>query len=177
MSIFFNHYPKVLYTLDGKTKKITNLTSRFKVVDTVLENLKIFYAYTVLDGETPEIVSYKFYSTMEYHWIILMFNKYLDPYFDWPMNDHVFNKYIDAKYGGEDVAKQSVHEYRHILQDTPYRYNVVDLNTYLDLDDFEREIVYTWDHEFDLNEQRRFIKIPDSIYIGQIMEEKGNLYS
>lgn len=177
MSHFFKDYPKIQYTLDGKVDTITNLTSRFKVIDSVLQNLKIYYPYTVKDGESPEMVAYRFYDNMDHHWIIMMFNQYLDPYFDWPMTDDVFNKYIDTKYGGEDVAKQQIHEYRHILQDEPYRYNIIDEKTYLDLDDYEREFIYSWDYEFSRNEQRRFIQIPDSIYIGQILEEKENMYT
>lgn len=176
MSTFFKDYPKVDYTLGGKTKSATNITARFKVIDSVLQNLKIFYDYTVKDGESPEIVAYKFYGSMEHHWIVMMFNLYLDPYFDWHMDDDIFNKYIDSKYGSEAAAKQQIHEYRHVLQDNPYRYNVIDYATYLDLDDFEREIIYSWDYEFAKNEQRRFIKIPDSIYIGQILDEKENMY-
>ncbi len=174
--IFFKDYPKVSYTLNKKVDIVTNITSRFKPVDLVLENLKIFYDYTVRDGETPEIVSNKFYDSMEYHWVVMMFNRYLDPYFDWPMADDIFNKYIDEKYGSEAIAKQTIHEYRHILQENPLRFNIIDYNTYLQLDDFERDFIYKWDYEFDRNEKKRQIKIPDSIYISQIAREKENLY-
>lgn len=177
MSIFFKDYPKVQYTLNDRTDSITNLTSRFKVLDSVLQNVKLFYPYTVKENESPEMVSYRFYDTMEYHWIIMMFNQYIDPYFDWPMNDFVFNKYIDVKYGGEAIAKQQIHEYRHILQIEPYRYNIIDEKTYLDLDDYEREFIYVWDHEYEKNENRRFIQIPDSVYIGQILDEKARIYT
>lgn len=176
MSTFFKDYPKVLYTLNGKVSNATNITSRFKVQDSILSNLKLFYDYTIRDGETAEIVAHKFYDSMELHWVVTMFNLYLDPYFDWPMTNDIFNKFIDQKYGSEQIAKQQIHEYRHILQTTPLRYNIVDQATYLDLDDFEREIIYSWDYEFEKNENKRFIKIPDSVYMGQIIREKENLY-
>lgn len=176
MSNFFKDYPKVLYTLEGKTSNVTNITSRFKVVDAVLQNIKLYYPYTVKEGETPEMVSYRFYDTMDLHWIIMMFNSYLDPYFDWPMDDDVFLKYINVKYGSEEIAKQQIKEYHHVIQSNPYRYNIIDEKTYHTLDDYERELIYSWDYEYKKNEQKRFLQIPDGIYIGQILAEKENLY-
>lgn len=57
--------------------------------------------YQILEGETPEIVSKKFYNSTQYHWIVLYLNNITDPRFDWPLSDYNLQKMIYENYDYE----------------------------------------------------------------------------
>lgn len=57
--------------------------------------------YQILEGETPEIVSKKFYNSTQYHWVVLYFNNITDPRFDWPLSDYDLQKMIYENYDYE----------------------------------------------------------------------------
>jgi hypothetical protein len=124
MAEYFNYFEKIPYFLDDEKKNldlITNLSLKFKFDDNFKENKVIFYNYVVGDGETPEIVSYKFYGTPEKHWIILSLNNIIHPQFDWPLPENNLKDYIDKKYKsftnteidqtGEQWAKTNIKDY------------------------------------------------------------------
>lgn len=186
MAVFFNDFPIIDYDINGKgdTVQATDIFRRFRPIQELMNNITIYYTYDVMDGERPDIVSYKFYKTVDYDWIILMFNKMRDRYFDWPMSYREFTDFIKKKYGSIQNAMQTVHEYRMILQPhqvlndgtvVQERSLIVDETTYYSLPAHERKIVYAYDYYNELNEKRRTIKIPNEIYLGQILQEKETI--
>lgn len=183
MPKFFENFPVIDYKLsgDGKTRVIPNILNRFQPIQEVLNKVSLFYPHTIRDGQTPEMISDIYYGTVEYDWIILEFNRIKDRYFDWPMSNDVFETYIENKYGSEQYAKQTVKYYYHdisrkeILPDgriIPEIKNIINQEIYATLDDQERSLEYIYDWEDRLNEDKRQIKIIDSIYISQILKEK-----
>ena len=74
--MYFSKFPNILYDIkgDGNVKLVTNLLKRVKVRENVINNLVLFDKYDVESGETPEIVSYKVYGTVDFYWVILMIN-------------------------------------------------------------------------------------------------------
>ena len=178
---YFSNFPIITY---DKNLSI-DITSRYKALDSVLQKVQVFYDYIVKDGETPHTISHKFYDKYDHHDLIMLFNKLHDPYFEWPLTYDQFGKYIEKKYGSEQYAKQTVKHYYHIISDgrivdnqrTPIIKNIISYETYITLDDFERDLIYIYDYENDLNEKRRQIKIIDSIYIPQILREKDKIFS
>ena len=105
MSKFFNYYPKIYYTLSNNSTSldtITNITSRFAFQESLKKNSSVFYQYIIQDGDKPEILAHKYYGNSEYHWVILLFNNLIDPYFDWPLDSTSFNDWVNAKYSGVD---------------------------------------------------------------------------
>ena len=58
----------------------------------------------VKDGETPEIISYKYYGAAKYHWVILLMNQIRDPQWDWPLDSKSFNEFVSNKYGSLSSA-------------------------------------------------------------------------
>src|SRR5690606_36788330 len=89
--------------------------------------------------------------------------------------------FIKKKYGSIEIAMQTVHHYKRIIQkkqmlydgtSVPERTLIVDQTTYFQLPANERKLVYAYDYYYLENENRRTIKIPNEIYIGQILAEK-----
>lgn len=50
--------------------------------------------YTIKNGETPEIISYNYYGTTDYWWIILLYNNIFDPFYEWPLSETDLEQYV-----------------------------------------------------------------------------------
>ena len=101
MAKYFRHFPKTFYTLNDDSPgldSVTNILARFSIEPSLLENTNVFYPYDVQDTDTPEIIASKIYGSPEKHWVVLSFNKIVDPQWDWPLNDNNFIKYVNNKY-------------------------------------------------------------------------------
>lgn len=98
--MYFSKFPYLLYTLDdGKTYQLTtDIFRRSAFINNVIQNISFYDEYDVQDGETPEIISDKFYGNSSYHWIIMMANNVIDPVLDWPMTYNQLVKYSEEKY-------------------------------------------------------------------------------
>ena len=97
---YFNTLPKISYDLEGKEEfnLITDIFRFFKVRDGIVDEAVLLDKYEVKDGETPEMVSNRFYSSVYYHWVVMSVNKIKCRYYDWPMSQVQFGKYLKDKY-------------------------------------------------------------------------------
>jgi hypothetical protein len=108
MSDFFYHYPSTYYTFDDENIILgTNIISRFIFQEKFKNNPFVFYEYKVKEEDTPEILAYKLYGSVEKHWIILLFNNILDVQYDWPLSYHNFIEFVDKKYSSPNYADTS----------------------------------------------------------------------
>lgn len=99
--MYFQNFPLSYYSLYddlSNVKVVTNITARVKLSDEVKNNLSLFDAYDIKDGDTPEIVADKFYNNPQLHWIVLHTNDILDARFDWPLTAENLKKYCEGKY-------------------------------------------------------------------------------
>jgi hypothetical protein len=96
---YFQVMPKIA-TIDYVGNKIvlTNIMIRTEVIPSLLNNPLLFYSYNVQDGDTPEIIADKYYGDSYRYWIVLFANQIIDPQWQWPMNQNLFNDYIVDKY-------------------------------------------------------------------------------
>ncbi len=131
MAKYFNYFPKTYYAFsDDKNavNTVTNLTSKFSFEDSFKNNSALFYEYSVIDGETPEILAHKVYGSAERHWIILAMNDIYNPYTDWPVESRSLNDIIEFKYignantqlgqNGIEWARANIHSYYKIETQT-----------------------------------------------------------
>jgi hypothetical protein len=106
--MFFKKFPKIAYSFDfsqnGTTSVVTNIFSRFKFNESVLNNAAAFYKYQYEDTDTPELVSYKEYGDVQYHWIISMVNLANDPLFEFPLPINTLEAKILKKYGYNSIS-------------------------------------------------------------------------
>jgi hypothetical protein len=94
MASFFSKYPKTIIN----NKLVTDIISRTFVRDKYASKLSIYYPYELQEGDTPEIIASKYYGDPERHWIVMLANDIVDPFFDFAMDYQIFNSYIDEKY-------------------------------------------------------------------------------
>ena len=98
--MYFQKFPYTLYSLDdGKSGQlIQNILLRNKILDAVKNNYSVYDEYDIKDGDTPEILAYKFYGDSNLHWLILHMNEILDPRFDWPLDSQKLQDHLNSKY-------------------------------------------------------------------------------
>lgn len=169
---YFAKFPVIGYDVDGDRKLtfITDITKRARLREKVRNNIFIYYDYEVKDGETPDIIAAKYYGTPQFHWLVLFSNDIIDPYFEWPMSYNVFLNYIQRTYGSVFLAKTKVRHFETVPGGL-----VIDQATFDSLPASERKIVFAFDHEVDLNESKRSIKLLDRQFAGIVDTELDNL--
>lgn len=138
MAKYFSYFPTTIYKpIDEGSEYdvVTNIMTRFKMEDSIKENSAAYYKYDIQDGDTPEIVAYKYYGSAEKHWIVLSMNNIIDPQYDWPLEYRTLSRYVDSKYSTNNYAdtantnidgltwsRQNIHSY-YITETTEYSGN------------------------------------------------------
>lgn len=109
MANYFKYFPVVPYSFDGTNIDfVRNILNKASFESQFKENTVVYYQYVIGEGETPEMVSHKFYGSADKHWTLLLLNEILHPQFDWPMNSQNLVDFIDLKYRQENYANSSI---------------------------------------------------------------------
>jgi hypothetical protein len=125
---YFNSLPKIRYVDKNNVATVyTNLMARASVIPSMLNNALVYYTYDIQDGDTPEIVAYKYYGDINRFWIVLYCNRINDPQWDWPLSSNQFQKYILNKYGAGNLS--STHHYEKITTQINTNTNTTTVDT------------------------------------------------
>jgi hypothetical protein len=154
MSIF-QFYPKVAYKVDNIDYiKAIDITTSIKIKDFFKTYRGIsFNPYVVKDGERPDYVSYKFYATPMYDWVVLLSNNIYNIYDDWPKSAKTLNSYVEEKYGTMASALGTVKYYYNLNND------IIDETTWTNLPTNQRKSESQYEYEVRRNINKSKIKI------------------
>ena len=191
-SEFFANYPRIAYDISGNNSTVpdytvaVNLMIRSKLKDTVEDDVTVYYPYIVPEGMRPDVLAYKYYGDTIYTWTIFLVNNIVDPYWEWPLSYKDFREYMTDKYGSIEKAQSQIHHYEKIararveqtkLADAVPEYRLeIDYQTYTETDVTEREIIYSYGYEQDLNEAKREIQLIDASFIRSVQDEARGLF-
>lgn len=139
--MYFSEFPQIFYsfpTSDGKTYSqiLTDITLNVRFKTPALEKIALWDEYNIKDGETPEIISEKFYNNPEYHWTIMLANQRYDIYRDFPLNSNELYNYVVSKYTESGVYEIHHYEIDNIQRSPymsifiPYQLNLNSFNPY-----------------------------------------------
>lgn len=191
MSNYFEPFTRVDYDInnDGKPLKLTDITLRYRFKKAMIKNKFDFYTYTVQDGERIDTIAHKYYGSSKYAWLLLLLNDIIDPHYGWVMSQEVFNIYIQNKYGSMATANSTVHHYEQIgilkagvLLKYPkpiiISESVYDLikDSKSDLNENVAKSVSVLDHENELNEAKRHIKLLDRTQLREVLELVNSVF-
>lgn len=95
---YFSKFPKFEYTQAGKTDRVTDILRRSSFISEYTNYTDLYASYTILDGETPQSLAYRYYGAATYHWVILMFNELHNQYFEWPVDAFTLKNICIEKY-------------------------------------------------------------------------------
>lgn len=153
MALYFSNFPKVYYSYnDFYQTYVTNISARISFEEKFKNNVSAYYYHRIKEEETPEILAYKLYGNPERHWIILLMNDIIDPFYDWPLSYSTFNNYLISKYGSVEYAMSNNHSYYKVVTNTININSVskivnvekfqVDANTYTDILENPQDYTY-----------------------------------
>lgn len=124
MTGYFSYFPKINYTLENDNTNnqfVVNIFARSKFLREIADKSAAYYEYSIQDGETPEIIAEKLYGDPTRNWIVLLFNKIINPYYEFPMSNDTFEQFILSKYGqsiGE--SQNTIHHYELEVERSTY---------------------------------------------------------
>lgn len=107
---YFKHLPTILY--NGQQGK--NLLARAQLSENTKKNSALYYPYSINEntGTRADLLSYYYYESSEYDWLVYFANEVVDPYYDLGLSQSDFNKYIVKKYGSIQLAQSKIAFYR-----------------------------------------------------------------
>lgn len=104
---FFSKFPALTYDfalLQGekvaKPEIVTDIFKRIAIKQNLEKVAAIFTAYTVKDTDTPDIIAHKLYGSSQLHWLVMLPNEIINPFFDWPMTDAELHIFVNKIFKG-----------------------------------------------------------------------------
>lgn len=91
---YFESFPKLFYN----NTLATNILIRIVIDNSDLNSSVLYYDYPVKEDDSLEIISDKYYGSVDYWYVIALTNLFLDPQFSLPTGYRVFDTYIENKY-------------------------------------------------------------------------------
>lgn len=110
MSRYFSRFPLVDY--NGTAVK--NILARVDFTDQTKSDIYSSFDYVIQEGMSrPDILSFNYYTSPQYDWLIHLANNVVDPYHDYFLEANDFKNYIIGKYGSTEIARNKVMFYRN----------------------------------------------------------------
>ena len=174
--MYFKQFEKGYYDLQGNGNQtlVTDLMTRVKVREKVIDEISLYDKYDVPSGERPEDTAFKHFGSSQYHWVILMTNNITDAYYEWPMSEQDFETFITDKYTNPDA----IHHYEitkssgRTTANGPDDYShKIEVNS----DATGAQSVSNREFEQRLQDEKRSINLLNPAYLTTFLEEFNNL--
>jgi hypothetical protein len=191
---YFETLPKVIYNDPVLGQKLlTNLMARVSMMPQTLQNPLVFYPYDIQEGDTPEIIAYKYYGDSYRYWMVLFANQIMDPQWQWPIDNLTLDNYLSDKYPNTNVDT-TIHHYLKTVtsvdntsRTSTITETIIDLTAYNALARTTRSYtlpngstvtvttdkssVNIYDYEMSVNEKNRSIRLINAVYADQLEKE------
>jgi len=169
--MYFANFPLIPYDSvgNGEFKVVTNLMKRVALRSKVRTNTLLYDTYDVKEGETPEMIADKLYDDSNLHWIIMYVNGITDRYHQWPLTTPQFLAFINDKYTNPDGTHH--YEITQTSGDTTVTIDIGSDNT----SHAGATLVTNREYEESRQDTLRSIRLLDSAYVDQFVEEFENL--
>ena len=176
MARYFEQFPLMLYDIkaNGYYKLVPDIFRRIKTKDKIKKNVSLLDVYDVEDGEKPEDVAYKIYGETNLFWVVCMINDIENIYYDWPLSNLQFEKYMEDKYDSPD----GIHHYEKVqssgnkIGDGPDDYShMLECNS----TDAGAGAVTNYEYERRKQDSKRQIRIVDPQYLDLFLQELNSL--
>jgi len=110
MGRYFDRFPLVNY--GGVPAK--NLLTKVDFTQEAMRDIYSNFDYVLEEGmNRPDMVSYSYYDSSQYDWLIYLSNTVIDPYHDFYMSQEDFLAFVIAKYGSYNNAVSTTKFYRN----------------------------------------------------------------
>ena len=164
---YFSMFPEVIYDSKGNDNYtlFKNIFRRVKLSSSAQKNIMEFDYYDVQDGETPEMIAYKYYGDAELHWVVLVINDVTDYYSDQPKSVQTFEQYVKDKY----TNPAGIHHYE-IEQTSGDTTEMIDVG--MNTTDYPSAFpISNYQYEQKIQDKIRQIRLIQPQYIEDFVEE------
>lgn len=176
---YFTHFDDIFYNADKQTfNQAVNILNSVAMKYSPIKDTTLYFYHSIQDGEKPEDISYRFYETTEYHWLIILLNNVVNPYYDWLLDSHEMESHLAQKYGDDQYK---IHHFENLTTgrwvdefDSIAFQDMVDNDIDLPFDISPVSIVA---YEGMMNEEKREIRVIDARYIDDIIKQFEDLMS
>ena len=174
--MYFRQFSKGYYDLQGNGNQtlVTDLMTRVKVREKVIDEISLYDKYDVPSGERPEGTAFKHFGSAQYHWVVLMTNNITDAFYEWPMSEQEFETFLKDKYTNPgaihhyEVSQSSGRTSAQGPDDYSY---LVEVNS----DATGAQSVSNREYEQRLQDEKRSINLLNPAYLTTFIEEFNNL--
>lgn len=161
---YFSQFPTFLAKIGDRQKLVEDFFVRVAPGKNYTSSSVLLLSTFILDGERPEDVAYRFYKNAEYHWVILLANNIVDPREEWPLPNADVYTFATRRYG----VLNDVHHYR-----TVQGHHIISGYSQL-LSQGIIEPVTNIEHELEVNEAKRHIKVLDPQFLNEFVSDLQN---
>lgn len=104
---YFTNFPIVNYRFGDNESSVLfpNISAYVDIVDQVKQEISFYEKYNILDGDRPDVVSYKLYGTTNYHWTFFAMNDNLRES-GWPLQERELRELVKKRYPHRVVTTQ-----------------------------------------------------------------------
>jgi hypothetical protein len=104
---YFRNFPLVNYKFGNNEAPVlfNNISAYIDIVDQVKQEVAFYEKYTILDGDRPDVVSYKLYGTTDYHWTFFAMNDGIRES-GWPMSEREMRELVKKRYPHRTVVTE-----------------------------------------------------------------------
>lgn len=96
----YDKLPVVRYITPQGYREMSDITVRFKIEQTVIDEGAFPLNVTINETDRPDILAHRVYGDSNMHWVVLNLNNMINPYYDWVLSPTAFDNYMDEKYPG-----------------------------------------------------------------------------
>lgn len=153
---YFQHFPIINYN----NEQTRNILKRVKLRELLKDQVFTYFDYQLEQGDQPWILADQYYGDVNRVWLVYLSNDITDPFYDWYMDQQIFDNYIFKKYGSIEHAKSNIIGYK----DNDIFYSVDTFRLSTDSNKINWTPIYSYDDEFKKNEDRRSIKLLNKTY-------------
>ena len=188
MAFYFRPFNLIEYDIkkNDKTVLLTNIMTRFKIVEAFERQEAVYYDYSVKDSERADTIAFKYYNDASLDWVIYLTNNIIDPEFEWPLGSIALNAFIIKKYGSIATASSDIHHYEQLI--TPHEvlfdgtvipelYEEIDKTTYDSLSSTEKRVVTSYEYEQRMNESKRDIKLLSVDFLPELLSQVKTVFN
>ena len=174
--MYFSKFKKGGYDIngDGIRKLATDLFTRVKMREKIIDEASLYDKYDVPPGERPEVTAFKHFGDTELHWVILLTNNITDVYYGWPLSFQDFETFVKNKYANPD----GVHHYELTQSSGPQSgFGPNDYSHKIEVNSTTTGAQSVSNREYEEREQdkKRSIRLLNQKFLPAFIEEFDNL--
>ena len=106
--MLFKDYPTLRKVIDKNRVEIQDILRKVVFTDESIERDREFTTYKMKDSDTLERIAQSFYGDSRLSWVIMLFNKVIDPFYGVALSTVGFDNFMSKKYDGQTLFLSDV---------------------------------------------------------------------